>query len=255
MDIKDIIQEGRAIRNLSVKADIQSAYHAWCRNVRSFLKENSINEQLQNEAAVKMHYTDNEYSESDTLHSLKRALTDTLDFLEENVGYLDSVRNNSTELELITKILNNFYLYYQTMYKSPVHKKCSWTQEKLDSIQIGNEYDLQRMLYAIIRPLFPSIRQEVNSDNGYGGMRADLYLDSCNLIIETKCTRDSMSERQLTEELGADSFHYPADNICFFIWDRSKIIKNPEAFKKAFEENPSEKSKTIKVFITQPMEL
>ena len=114
-----------------------------------------------------MHYTDNEYSESDTLHSLKRALTDTLDFLEENAG----------------------------------------------------------------------------------------YLDSCNLIIETKCTRDSMSERQLTEELGADSFHYPADNICFFIWDRSKIIKNPEAFKKAFEENPSEKSKTIKVFITQPMEL
>ena len=167
MDIKDIIQEGRAIRNLSVKADIQSAYHAWCRNVRSFLKENSINEQLQNEAAVKMHYTDNEYSESDTLHSLKRALTDTLDFLEENAG----------------------------------------------------------------------------------------YLDSCNLIIETKCTRDSMSERQLTEELGADSFHYPADNICFFIWDRNKIIKNPEAFKKAFEENPSEKSKTIKVFITQPMEL
>lgn len=217
MDIKDITREGRAIKNLSVKADIQSAYHAWCRNIRSFLKENSINEQLQNEAAVKMHYTDNEYSESDTLHSLKRALTDTLDFLEENVGYLDSVRNNSTELELITKILNNFYLYYQTMYKSPVHKKCSLTQEKLDSIQIGNEYDLQRMLYAILRPLFPSIRQEVNSDNGYGGMRAD--------------------------------------NICFFIWDRSKIIKNPEAFKKAFEENPSEKSKTIKVFITQPMEL
>ena len=159
MDIKDIIREGIAIKKLSVKADIQSAYHAWCRNVRSFLKENSINEQLQNEAAVKMHYTDNEYSE--------RALTDTLDFLEENFG----------------------------------------------------------------------------------------YLDSCNLIIETKCTRDSMSERQLTEELGADSFHYPADNICFFIWDRSKIIKNPEAFKKAFEENPSEKSKTIKVFITQPMEL
>lgn len=112
-----------------------------------------------------------------------------------------------------------------------------------------------RLLYAILRPLFPSIRQEVNSDNGYGGMRADLYLDSCNLIIETKCTRDSMSERQLTEELGADSFHYPADNICFFIWDRNKIIKNPEAFKKAFEENPSEKSKTIKIFITQPMEL
>lgn len=232
MDIKDIIREGIAIKNLSVKADIQSAYHVWCRNIRSFLKENSINEQLQNEATVKMHYTDNEYSESDTLHSLKRALTDTLDFLEENFGYLDSVRNNSTELELITKILNNFYLYYQTMYKSPVHKKCSLTQEKLDSVQIGNEYDLQRMLYAILRPLFPSIRQEVNSDNGYGGMRADLYLDSCDLIIETKCTRDSMSERQLTEELGADSFHYPADNICFLYGTEVRSLRIQKHLKK-----------------------
>lgn len=80
-------------------------------------------------------------------------------------------------------------------------------------------------------------------NHGYNGTRADLYLYSFNLIIKTKCTRDSMNERQLTEELGADSFHYPANIICFFIWDRSKIIKNPEAFKNKFEKNLSEKTK------------
>ena len=114
MDIKGILREGRAIRNLSVKADIQSAYHVWCRNVRSFLKENPINEQLQNEPAVKMHYTANEYSESDTLHSLKRALTDTLDFLEENAGYLDSC---------------NHKLHFRFIHQRMHYKKRNFTSE------------------------------------------------------------------------------------------------------------------------------
>ena len=37
------------------------------------------------------------------------------------------------------------------------------------------------------------------------------------------------------EELGADGFHYKADFIYFFVCDKNDIIKNPEAFKKAFE--------------------
>ena len=43
--------------------------------------------------------------------------------------------------------------------------------DELKKIQIGNEYDLQRMLYALLVPIFPLIRQEAESDNGYGGMR------------------------------------------------------------------------------------
>ena len=52
-----------------------------------------------------------------------------------------------------------------------------------------------------------------------------------------------MNERQLTGEQDGDSFMYTAHIFCFFIWDRSKIIKNPEAFKNKFEKNLSEKTK------------
>lgn len=129
------------------------------------------------------------------------------------------------------------------------------TQDALKSIRIGNEYDLQRMLYSILLPIYPAMRQEVYSDNGYGGMRADLYIEDCDLIIETKCTRDSMSEKRLLEELGADGFHYNVGNIYFFICDKCGTIKNPEAFKKAFERERKREGKTVKVFIMQRVEL
>lgn len=79
---------------------------------------------------------------------------------------------------------------------------------------INNEYDLQRMLYSIILPIFPTIRSEAYNDNGYGGMRADTYLEVYSLIIEIKCSRNNMIEKKIVEELGADGFHY---------WDYLKV--------------------------------
>lgn len=51
--------------------------------------------------------------------------------------------------------------------------------------------------------------------------------------------------------MGADGFHYRADSIYFFVCDKAQIIKNPEAFKKAFARNKKRDGKTVKVFILQ----
>lgn len=85
-------------------------------------------------------------------------------------------------------------------------------------------------------------------------MRADICLEAYDLIIETKCTRINMSEKKLAEELGADGFHYNADNVYFFVCDKAGIIKNPEAFKIAFERDLKKDGKTIKTFIMQTIE-
>lgn len=127
--------------------------------------------------------------------------------------------------------------------------------DELKKIQIGNEYDLQRMLYALLVPIFPLIRQEAESDNGYGGMRADLYLEEYDLIIETKCTRASMTEKKLLEELGDDGFHYKAKTVFFFVYDKKNIIKNPDVFKAAFVREQEKNGKNIKVIVLQPVEL
>lgn len=111
------------------------------------------------------------------------------------------------------------------------------------------------MLYSCLLLFFPTVRQETVNDNGYGGMRTDIYLEDYNLIIETKCTRKNMSEKKLTEELGADGFHYKADVIFFYVYDKEDIIKNPEAFKKAFLRGREKDGKMVRMFILQPIAL
>lgn len=251
MEINTLILEGKRLEEVCDKQNLQEKYRLWCSKVKAYMKEADFDERLTEEIKVKMHYVENEYSEDDTIKSLKRALSDAIQILEERAPFSEEESYKKRNLLLVEKILENFYMYYHAMYKEPVHKGGTLSPDMLNAIEIGNEYDLQRMLYSVLRPIFPTIRQEVYSDNGYGGMRADIYLDLHNLIIETKCTRKSMSEKQLTEELGADGFHYRADNIYFFVCDKAQIIKNPEALKKALERNKKRDGKTVKVFILQ----
>lgn len=251
MGINAIIMEGKELKEVSDKKELQSKYSLWCSKVRIYMKKAGFTEQEQEEVNVKMHYVENEYSENDAIISLKGSLSDTIQILEENAFILEDKTYKQRDLLLIEKIMDNFYLYYHAMYREPVHKRGTLVSETLEAIRIGNEYDLQRMLYSLLIPIFPTIRREVYSDNGYGGMRADLYLDSYNLIIELKCTRKNMSEKQLLEELGADGFHYCADHIYFLVFDETGIIKNPEAFKEAFVREPKKDGKAVKVFVLQ----
>lgn len=251
MGIIDLIGAGKELNEIAEKKELQNKYTLWCSKVRIYMKKAGFTQQEQERTNVKMHYVENEYSENDTVRSLKKSLGDTIQILEEKASVLETEISKQRELLLIEKILENFYMYYHAMYKNPVHKKGTLTWEIINSVRIGNEYDLQRMLYSLLIPIFPTIRQEVYSDSGYCGMRADLYLDSLNLIIEIKCTRKTMSEKQLVEELGADGFHYCGDIIYFFVCDKIGIIKNPEAFKEAFAREAKKDGKTVKVFILQ----
>lgn len=239
---------------ISEKKELQCKYDLWCSKVRASVKETGFSNKAQEEIKVKMHYMENEYSEIDTLKSLKKSLYSVMQFLEESSIFSEKNINRQIELRLIEKILDNFYMYYRAMYRQPVHKRGTLKAEILHAIQIGNEYDLQRMLYSILLPIFPTLRQEVYSDNGYGGMRADIYLDIYNLVIETKCTRKSMGEKQLLEELGADAFYYQAEIIYFFVCDKTEIIKNPESFRQTFARKQKKDGKTVKMFILQAQE-
>lgn len=223
--------------------------------MKGFLNQNGFPKGKLNEIQIKMWYTENEFSKDDTRNSIIKAIKDTVVYLDEINTISEAVISEAVGIRLIEQILNNFYLYYRSMFQNPLHKKATMSMDELKKIQIGNEYDLQRMLYALLVPIFPLIRQEAESDNGYGGMRADLYLEEYDLIIETKCTRASMTEKKLLEELGADGFHYKAKTVFFFVYDKKSIIKNPDVFKAAFVREQEKNGKNIKVIVLQPVEL
>src|SRR5665648_558018 len=141
------------------------------------------------------------------------------------------------------------------MYQSTVHGNGTIKKEDLDLIKIGNEYDIQRILYALIRPIFPETRMEVTEDAGYRSIRSDIFLDEYNIAIEVKCTRTSMTIRNLTEELGADAFHYKSEYLFIFVYDKEKIILNIDAFKKAYKRDKKTFDKDGEAFVVQPITL
>jgi hypothetical protein len=108
---------------------------------------------------------------------------------------------------IIHRILENFDKHIYEMYQKPVHGSGTFKLVNLTKIAIGNEYDVQRMLYSLIRPIFPEARVEVSNDGGYKGYRFDIFIDSYEMVIEVKCSRQNMAERKLTEEIGSDAFH------------------------------------------------
>jgi hypothetical protein len=59
-----------------------------------------------------------------------------------------------------------------------------------------------------------------------------------------------MKLKKLTEEIEADMVHYSADHIYFFIYDKEKIIENPQLLQSTYENKV--KGKRIHIVIHQP---
>ncbi|MBE1556701.1 hypothetical protein [Sporosarcina limicola] len=209
-------------------------------------------------------YQENEFSVVATQKSLEKAQKNAVFFL---VNLLSEFEINSNKtgfndddwlteeiaLCIIRRILNNFYYHIEAMYEANVHGKAFITKEKLDGIKIGNEYDVQRILYSLVKPVFPEARLEVTDDTGYGSIRYDIIIDKYNTVIEVKCSRASMTKKKLTEEVASDAFHYKYANIFFFLYDKHKIIDNKTAFIVAYSKIYNDKK--IETVIIQPISL
>lgn len=141
-----------------------------------------------------------------------------------------------TTADLIAQLLKNFHLFCRNLYKSDIHDKCSdGIKEHLTGFGIENEYDLQKLMLAAVSPVFPDARIESVQDTGHHAVRKDIVIDSESVVIELKCTRTGMTERQLSEEIASDMLHYDCSRLYFYIYDKAGIIRNPVSFKETYE--------------------
>ena len=88
---------------------------------------------------------------------------------------------------------------------------------------IQNEYDLQHLLYAALKPLYPGIRKEVSKDSGIGTVREDIFIPDLDVVLEAKCTRDSMTLKKLIEEIEADIVHYQEKIFSFMYMTKRRL--------------------------------
>ncbi len=272
--IKKQVDEGeKSITNLqlSMKSDdLQNIFEVWKSNTTKILKEIFSEEKVYNEFLFEIDCHPNTLSKRETIKILHRGIEKGIKFLQillkdisegfydksdiEPVDKYNSI-DKSTALIIIRRILKNFYKYIQAMYQDKVHGNGTIRKEDLEKIKIGNEYDVQRILYALLRPIFPCVRLEVHDDAGYNSIRYDVVIDEYDVVIEVKCSRKNMKERKLTEELGADAFHYKADYLFFFIYDKDNIIKNVDVFTKNYKREKEDFGKNIEAIVNHPVNI
>lgn len=252
--IKEQIDIFNGIEEIST---INSAFRNLVREINNILYSKEIVDKLKQNFL----YQENEYSEQKTKENIKSAKERVISFLEDIIDYINNndckLINNNAELPneisilVLKRILNNFYMHIETMYEQVVHGKAGITKEDLNKLKIVNEYDVQRMLYSLIKPIFPEARTEVPDDAGFSGVRYDIFIERLSAIIEVKCSRGSMTEKSLSEEIGSDILHYKYNNIFFFIYDKEKIIKNLTAFRNTY--NRTFDGKNVDTIIIQPV--
>lgn len=219
-----------------------SEFSAFLTDLRIFLKTLDIDSQSLMELEQQAYYVINEYSDKETRDNLDSARNRV-------IAYLEQIMTGSPADDRLLTILENYYLFLEALLERPPHRRGGIKKEHLSGLKIQNEYDVQHLLYAYLKPLYPLARAEVSEDTGYGTVRTDIFLDSQH-VIEVKCTRGSMPQKKLIEELEADMVHYHAEHIYFFIYDKEKIIENPRLFRKIYETKV--KGKRIHIVIHQP---
>ncbi|MVW56824.1 hypothetical protein GO590_13880 [Sphingomonas sp. MAH-6] len=111
-----------------------------------------------------------------------------------------------------------------------------------DTLTIGDEYDVQDLLHALLSMHFDDIREEEWSPSYAGsGSRVDFLLKAEQIVIEVKKTRQSMKRGELGEQLIVDRARYAEHPDCktlvCFVYDPEGIVGNPAGMERDLEKH------------------
>lgn len=113
MKREKLFQQGEELLGLTDIQELKPRYDQWSYNVRRYLKESGLPQEVQKAAGIRMHFSENEFSPDDTRNAMKRAIRDTMKYLGEIQRLADEGMRPNASLALIEKILNNFYMFYK----------------------------------------------------------------------------------------------------------------------------------------------
>jgi hypothetical protein len=104
------------------------------------------------------------------------------------------------------------------------------------TLSFGNEYDVQDLLHALMRPWISDIRPEEFTPSYAGSStRMDFLLPAHSLVIETKIVRDRAHAKRIGDELIIDIEHYCRHPKCRALWcviyDPDCLITNAEGLR------------------------
>jgi hypothetical protein len=112
----------------------------------------------------------------------------------------------------------------------------TYRRKGAEQLRFANEYDVQDLLHALLRPWIQDVRPEEYTPSYAGrSTRMDFLLPIHELVIETKCVRDRHHAKGVGDELLLDIGHYAAHPTCKKLWcvvyDPEHLLTNPESLK------------------------
>lgn len=122
-----------------------------------------------------------------------------------------------------------------------------------NTLIIGDEYDVQDLLHAILKLHFSDVRPEEWTPSYAGNSnRMDFLLREANIAIEVKMTRDNLKDKEIGEQLIIDIAKYkqhPNVNVLYcFVYDPNSNIYNPVGLENDLNQQSSDDFK-VKVFV------
>ena len=99
-------------------------------------------------------------------------------------------------------------------------------------LAFDNEYDVQDLLHAMLRPWINDIRPEEYTPSYAGSStRIDFLLAEHDTVIEVKYVRDTAHAKAIGNELIIDIAHYKVHPSCKSLWiviyDPKQLVRNP----------------------------
>lgn len=132
---------------------------------------------------------------------------------------LESVDNVILSNAHISRLLSNF--------ESSMRK---WRWCAQNKWLINDEYDIQAILYLILRSVFDDVVDEDPTQKfGHGSSRIDFRIPSLKLIVEAKYVRRREDFKRIEDEIKIDSIDYlhstDCDSLIVFIYDNSASVE------------------------------
>lgn len=103
-----------------------------------------------------------------------------------------------------------------------------------ETIIIGDEYDVQDLLHALLRTMFDDVRPEEYTPSYAGSAsRIDFLLKPEKIAVEVKMASKFLRDKKVGEQLIVDikryQSHPDSENLVCFVYDPGNWIKNPIA--------------------------
>ncbi len=101
------------------------------------------------------------------------------------------------------------------------------------TLTIEDEYDIQELFHALLRLFFDDVRPEEWTPSYAGGnSRIDFLLNSEQIVVELKMTRNGLNAREVSNQLniaiGRYRSHPDCKTLVAFLYDPEQYIDNPK---------------------------